>query len=209
MCAMVTFPLAAILVILGKPVIEAWMGAKYISVSYPVLLVLIVPSTVMLMQVASSRVLFGMGKHKTLAKVTLLEGVANLVLSIILVRKYGIIGDAVGTAIPLTFTMLLFLPHHLCRILKLRLLSYLRHAFLLPIALNVPLVIVLLALQRWFVPHHLLQLSFQLSIGLAVYSVAVGWAVWKKKIWDVKGLSYDERDAEIGVELAEASRQEA
>jgi len=209
MCALVTLPLTAILVILGKSVIEAWMGAKYVSTSYPVLLVLIVPSTLMLVQVASSRVLFGMGKHKTLAKVTLVEGVANLVLSIILVRKYGIIGDAVGTAIPLTCTMLLFLPHHLCRILGLRLLSYLRHAFLLPIALNIPLVIVLLALQRWFVPHHLLQLSLQLAIGLAVYSLGVGWAVWKKKVWHVKGLSYDERDAEIGVELAEASRQEA
>ena len=75
--------------------------------------------------------------------------------------------------------------------------------------MNIPLVIVLLALQRWFVPHHLLQLSLQLAIGLAVYSLGVGWAVWKKKVWHVKGLSYDERDAEIGVELAEASRQEA
>jgi O-antigen/teichoic acid export membrane protein len=209
MCAMVTFPLSAILVILGKSVIESWMGARYVSVSYPVLLILLFPSTLMLMQVASSRVLFGMGKHQTLAKVTLAEGVANLVLSIILVRKYGIIGDAIGTAIPLTCTMLFFLPHHLCRILNLRLLSYLRHAFVLPALMTAPLVGVLLLLQRWFVPHHILQLMIQVAIGLAVYGVGLAWAVWKKKIWHVEGLSYDERDAEIGVELAETSRQEA
>jgi O-antigen/teichoic acid export membrane protein len=209
MCAMVTLPLAAILVVLGKSVIEAWMGARYISVSYPVLLILLFPNTIMLMQVASIRVLFGMGRHQTLAKVTLAEGIANLVLSIILVRKYGIVGDAVGTAIPLTCTMLLFLPHHLCRILKLHLLSYLRHAFLLPITMTIPLVVVLLMLQRWFVPHHLLQLTLQLAIALSVYGIGVAWAVWRKKIWSIEGLSYDERDAEIGVELAETSRQEA
>ncbi len=209
MCAMVTFPLCAIFVVLGKSVIEAWMGARYVSTSYPVLLILLFPSTLMLMQVASSRVLFGMGKHKTLAKVTLAEGVANLVLSILLVRKYGIIGDAIGTAIPLTFTMLLFLPHHLCKILKLRLFSYIRHAFVLPALMTVPLVIVLLLLHRWFVPHHLVQLVFQVGIGLFVYGIGVAWAAWKRKIWNVGNLSYDEQDAELGVELAEATRQEA
>lgn len=209
MCAMVTLPLCAILAILGKSVIEAWMGARYVSVSYPVLLILLFPSTLMLIQVASSRVLFGMGKHQTLAKVTLAEGIANLVLSIVLVKKYGIIGDAVGTAIPLTCTMLFFLPHHLCRILKLPLLSYLKHAFVLPAIMTAPLVITLVLLQRWFVPHHILQLMTQVSIGLAVYSIGVAWAAWKKKIWNVEGLSYDEQDAELGVELAETSRQEA
>jgi len=209
MCAMVALPLCAVLVILGKSVIEAWMGARYVSVSYPVLLTLLFPSTLMLMQVASSRVLLGMGKHQMLAKVTLAEGVANLVLSIILVQKYGIIGDAFGTAIPLTCTMLFFLPHHLCRILKLRLLSYLRHAFVLPALMTAPLVVVLLWLQRWFVPHHILQLMLQVAIGFAVYGIGVAWAVWSKKIWSVEGLSYDEQDAELGVELAETSRQEA
>ena len=209
MCALVILPVSAILVILGKSVIEAWVGARYVAASYPVLLVLLIPSTVMLMQVASSRVLFGMGKHKMLAKVTLAEGIANLVLSIVLVRKYGIVGDAIGTAIPLSCTVLFFIPHHLCRLLKLRLLSYLRHAFLLPFGLTIPLVVVLLLERRWFIPHHFLQLAEQIAMALSVYSVGLAWAFWARKIWTIEGLSYDERDAEIGVELAEASRQEA
>ena len=209
MCALVILPLAAILIILGKSVIEAWMGAKYVATSYPVLLILLIPSTLMLMQVASSRVLFGMGKHQMLAKVTLAEGIANLVLSIILVRKYGIVGDAVGTAIPLTCTVLFFLPLHLCRLLKLRLLSYLRHAFTLPVILTIPLAATLWLLRGWYVPHRILPLMVQVAIGLSVYGVGVAWAFWTRKIWTIEGLSYDERDAEIGVELAETSRQEA
>jgi O-antigen/teichoic acid export membrane protein len=209
MCALVIFPISAILVILGKSVIEVWVGARYVAAGYPVLLILLIPSTVMLMQATSSRVLFGMGKHQTLAKVTLAEGIANLVLSIILVRKFGIVGDAIGTAVPLSCTILLFLPHHLCRLLKLRVVSYLRHAFLLPLSLTIPLVCVLLLLRRWFIPHHYLQLGEQMAIGLAIYGIGVAWAIWTRKAWRVEGLSYDERDAEIGVELAETSRQEA
>ena len=208
MCALVILPVAAILIVLGKSVIEAWMGKKYVQVGYPVMLILLIPSTLMLIQSASSRVLFGMGKHQMLAKVTLAEGLANLVLSVVLVRKYGIFGDAVGTAIPLTCTVLFFLPHHLCHLLKLRLLYYLRHSFLLPLALTMPLVGALLLLRRWFVPHHFLQLAAQVAMGLAVYGIGIAWAIWSRKAWQVKGLSYDERDAEIGVEIAETSRQE-
>jgi O-antigen/teichoic acid export membrane protein len=209
MCALVIFPIAAILVVLGKSVIQAWVGARYVQAGYPIMLVLLIPSTLMLMQSASSRVLFGMGKHQMLAKVTLAEGLANLVLSVVLVRKYGIFGDAVGTAIPLTCTVLFFLPQHLCHLLKLRLLYYLRHSFLLPLALTIPLVGALLLLRRWYVPHHFLQLAAQVAIGMAVYGMGLGWAIWTRKAWHVEGLSYDERDAEIGVEIAETSRQEA
>jgi hypothetical protein len=95
------------------------------------------------------------------------------------------------------------------RLLKLRLRSYLRHAFLLPIPLTIPLVAVLLLLRRWFIPHHFLQLVEQVSIGLAVYGVGIAWAIWTRQAWRVEGRSYDERDAELGVELVETSRQEA
>jgi len=207
-CAFIIFPISAILIILGKSVIEAWVGARYIATSYPVMVILLIPSTLMIMQAASSRVLFGIGKHQTLAKVTLAEGIANLVLSVILVRKFGIVGDAIGTAVPLSCTVLFFLPHHLCRILKLRLTSYLRRSFLLPFGFTLPLLCVLLLLRRWFVPHHFLQLVEQIAIGLTVYGVGIAWAIWTRKAWEVEGLSYDERDAEIGVELVETSRQE-
>jgi len=209
MCALVIFPVCAIWVILGKSIIEVWVGAHYVAASYPVLLILLFPSTVMLMQTASSRVLFGMGKHQTLAKVTLVEGIANLVLSVVLVRRFGIVGDAIGTAIPLSCTVLLFIPQHLCRTLKLRLLSYCREAFLLPFVLTMPLVIVLLWLQRWFIPHHLLQLAGQVAIGLSVYGAGISWVVWTRRAWKIDVASYDEQDAEAGVELVETSRQEA
>src|SRR5205823_11981642 len=40
-CALIIFLIAAILIILGKSVIEVWVGHRYVAICYPVLLVLL------------------------------------------------------------------------------------------------------------------------------------------------------------------------
>lgn len=175
-CAFTTLPMTVVFIILGKSVIEVWVGKKYVEQGYPVLLVLIVPYTLMLVQSASGRILFGMGKHGKLAVVSLIEGAANLALSVVLVRPFGIIGDAIGTALPLAGTFLFFMPFHLCSRLGIRVTTFLRQAFVLPLMLCAPMVIVLLLMQRWFVAHTYRQLAIQLLAGGATYAVCVGWA---------------------------------
>ncbi|HYM75117.1 MAG TPA: flippase [Candidatus Dormibacteraeota bacterium] len=207
-CAFIIFPITAVLTVLGKSLIEAWMGPKYIATSYPVLLVLLYPTTLMLAQSASGRTLWGMAKHRTWAWVVLAEGVSNLVLSIILVRPYGIMGDAVGTAIPLTCSMVFFLPHHLCRLLGIKLRTYLYNAFLLPLVLCIPLVAALLLMQRWFVPHHFSQLLPQLAIAGMVYGAGLAWAFWTRRAWDVGQLGKNQED-EVSLALVETYQEEA
>jgi len=207
-CALIIFPMAAILIILGKSVIEAWVGARYIASSYPVMLILVIPSTLMLAQSASSRVLYGMAKHKTLASVTLMEGAANLILSLLLVRPFGILGDAAGTAIPLLCTTIFFLPRHLCRVLNLRIGIYLREAFLLPMLMCLPLIAVLLLMRHWVVPHNYLQLTIQLVVGSLVYGIGLLWAVWTRKAWQVEGIHDENAANQLSVELIDTYQQE-
>jgi O-antigen/teichoic acid export membrane protein len=175
-CAFLIFPICATLIILGKSVIQVWMGKKYVDTSYPVLVIMIIACTLWWSQSASGRVLFGMSKHGTWAKITLIEGVANLILSIILVRYYGIIGDAFGTAIPLACSTIFFMPRHVSKLLHIRLRTYVREAYVLPFLLTMPLVAVLLLLKQWFVPHNYRELGLQLVIGGAVYGAGLLWA---------------------------------
>ena len=207
-CAFIIFPITVALTMLGKSVIEAWVGAKYVAASYPVLLVLLYPTTLMLAQSASGRTLWGLAKHKVLAWVTLVEGVANLVLSVILVRRYGILGDAIGTAIPLACTQIFFLPGHLCRLLGVRLTTYLYRAFVLPLLLCIPMIAVLLLMQRWFVPHRLRELFLQLGIAGGVYAIGLGWAFWANRAWDVGHLGANAED-EVALALVETYQEEA
>ena len=206
-CAFIIFPITAILTILGKSVIEAWVGPKYVATSYPVLLVLLFPTTLMLAQSASGRTLWGMAKHRTWGWVVLVEGTSNLILSILLVRRYGIIGDAIGTAIPLTCSMIFFLPRHLCRLLGIKLITYLHRAFTLPVLLCIPVVAVLLLMQRWYIPHRLGPLLIQLVIASLVYGLGLAWAFWTHRAWEVGLLGANQED-EVTLALVETYQEE-
>lgn len=185
-CAMVILPICATLIILGKSIIEAWVGPKYVSSSYIVLVLLIVPRTVFRCQGASTRILFGMARHKPLAIALLIEGVANLVLSIVLVRRFGIVGDAVGTAIPLLCTSLFFLPYYLCQLLEIRISEFVRQAYTLPLALCAPLVGALLLMRHLFSAHNLLQLLIQLFVGATIYTIGALWFFLTREPMGVK-----------------------
>ena len=180
-CAFTIFPITTLFIILGKSIIEVWLGKKYVAQGYPILMILIIPHTLMLMQQASPRILFGMSKHGKLAWVAMIEGLSNLILSILLVRPFGIRGDAIGTAIPMLGTFLLFMPWHLCSRLGVRISTYVREAYLLPLILCVPLASALLLMQRWFVPHTYRQIIPQLMVAGMVYGLGLGWAYWSDR----------------------------
>ncbi len=207
-CALIVFPITATLIVLGKSVITAWVGARYVTACYPVMLVLLIPSTFVLAQAASPRILYGMARHQTLAWVTGMEGIANVILSIILIRPYGIIGDALGTAIPLSCTTLYFMPRHLCRILKVRLGTFLLEAYTLPVMLCLPLVAALLLMRRWFFAHNYLQVGLQIMISLVPYGLGMAWAIWTGRVWKVDGLSVRKELDEVGVALIETYQEE-
>jgi O-antigen/teichoic acid export membrane protein len=210
-CAFTIFPISAVLIILGRSVIEAWVGARYVAQSYPVLLILLIPTALILSQAASPRVLLGMNRHRTWAIVVLVEGIVNIILSVLLVRPYGIMGDAIGTAAPLAATAIFFLPWHLCRRLQIPMGTYLREAYLLPVMVCAPVVAVLLAMKQWFVPHNYLQLAAHFTMAGAVYGLALGWAFVSKRAMKIGNLSAPEATLDLppsaGVE-AETYSQE-
>ena len=175
-CAFLILPVTAILIVFGKHIIRIWVGARYVPHSYPVLVVMIIPFALMLSQAASGRVLFGLGKHRTLATITVIEGVANLILSIALVPQLGIVGDALGTAIPLSFTCLWFLPRHLKKQIGVPVGTFLREAYTLPILLTLPLVAALWLANRTFYPRNLVQLVIETLAVSSIYGVGLLWA---------------------------------
>ena len=79
--------------------IQLWMGPGF-ELTVTVLWLLLLPAIIYLPQATSNSILFGIGKHRLLFFILLGEAVANIVLSLILVQFYGVIGVALGTAIP-------------------------------------------------------------------------------------------------------------
>jgi O-antigen/teichoic acid export membrane protein len=107
----------------GKAFIARWMGFSYQD-SYPVMVVLTLGLLVGIWQSSSLQLLFGVSKHGFFALFNSIEGFANLILSLILVRHYGILGVALGTMVPMMITKLCIQPWYFCKAAKLELLEY-------------------------------------------------------------------------------------
>ncbi len=207
-CALIIFPISAILIILGQSVIEAWVGRRYVADSYPIMLVLLIPMTLVLAQSASPRIVFGMARHRTLAWITSMEGIANLILSIVLVQRLGVIGDAIGTAVPLTFTAVYFTPRYLAGLLRVKQTTFLREAYTLPLLLCLPQIAVLLAMREWFPVHRLLPLVGEILVSMAVYGVGVFWAVRTGHVYKVGELVVNPELEAENTEMAETLHEQ-
>ena len=99
----------------GKPFIARWMGTPYLD-AYPPLLVLTLGAMLALWQSPSVGLLYGISRHKFFALFNSLEGVANLILSLVLVRSYGLVGVALGTFVPMAITKIFIQPAYVCRV---------------------------------------------------------------------------------------------
>jgi O-antigen/teichoic acid export membrane protein len=175
-CAMIAFPICAGAIVLGKSLIYVWVGPKYVA-SFVILVLLILPQTLDLAQATSPRILYGMNRHQVLSWARVIEGFANLVLSILLVRHYGVVGVALGTALPFLCMNVLFLPAHVCRILDVPLFDYIRQAYLAPLLLCAPMTAALVLLQHLFRADTYPRLLLQVVIGGAIYGVGAVWFV--------------------------------
>ena len=168
-------PVQAGLHLLGKPFLALWMGPEYGGWSYPTLVILALPLSLLMSQSVSGRVLYGLGQLRWFTVVVVLEAVANLLLSLALVRPFGIEGVAWGTTIP-NIVGNLVVAVHVCGLLNVPLGDYLRKSFRKPLAVVCPLAAVWWAAATWAPLHHWPSLIMVAVIGLAGYAVIAGIA---------------------------------
>jgi O-antigen/teichoic acid export membrane protein len=107
----------------GKPFILCWMGTPYLD-AYPPLVALALGVTFALWQTSSLQLLYGISKHGLFAVFNSVEGLANLLVSLLLVRHFGLLGVALGTMIPMMITKLFVQPWYVCRAANFNLAEY-------------------------------------------------------------------------------------
>jgi len=106
--------IAAGLVLLARPLVMVWVGPQF-SESIPIIYILALVVIVRVGNSTATTVLKGAGKHRLLAASNISLALANLALSVALVRSYGLIGVALGTVIPLTIVSAFVLFPAACR----------------------------------------------------------------------------------------------
>jgi O-antigen/teichoic acid export membrane protein len=102
-------PIAAALVALGEPLIRAWVGPEMLG-GVTVLQILAVAVAIRVGNGTATTLLKGSGGHRMLAWVNLAVGAANVLLSIVLVRWFGLAGVAFATLASVSSATLILAP---------------------------------------------------------------------------------------------------
>jgi O-antigen/teichoic acid export membrane protein len=163
-------PIGAALVVLADPLVRAWVGTRKPELlgSVPVLEILAVAVVIRVGNGAATTILKGAGEHRVLAYVNLATGIANLALSLVLVRIWGLTGVAVGTLLPIAFSAMFVLYPAACRRVDVPL----GHAFrysVIPAVWPALVVAIALASTRALAPPVLPALLVQMSLGAILY----------------------------------------
>jgi len=112
----------------GGLFIELFVGKEF-SIAYWVALIPMVPFMFVLVQTSSNAVLQAMNKHKVRSVLLLATAVMNVVISIILVKKIGMLGASIGTAITLFIGELVLVNIYLTRVIKLNMVYFYSRIF--------------------------------------------------------------------------------
>ena len=165
-------------IIFGGHFITLWVGKDFAE-SIPVLWILSVPLSFALSQNPGIGLMYALKKHHYYAIFTIFEAIANLVLSIILVSRYGIIGVALGTAIPMFIVKIFIQPIYVSRIIDISIMDYAKP--IIP-SIITSSILILLGYKVGIItydPVTVLSLFFAITITCCIY-ITISFLVLNK-----------------------------
>ena len=163
------------LMVLGGKFLGWWIGPEFEHDSGQVLFILVLSFLFLLpARGVSMPLLMGIGNPRHPSLFFLAMAVLNIVISVILVKPLGIVGVALGTAIP-NVIFAVYLVHRSCQLLDVRVVEYLRYVYLKPLIAAVPVLLLLVWVRQTFNPEGILEL---IAAGIASVTVlGVCWLV--------------------------------
>ncbi len=180
---LLSWPVLAGLLIFGRGFLVTWVGPEYASAA-PLLTILAVPTLLSLPQATASALLFGVSRHRGVVVLSMVNAVLNLALSLWWVKPFGLIGVALGTALPLALVSGVATLFYACRALELPVAVYLWQGMLRPGLATFAFVVPALALERLWHPVGWLPLAAAAGCCWVVFA----WSAWRF------GLSRAERE---------------
>ena len=162
-------PIATGLSLLAQPLVLAWVGSDFIA-SVPIIYILALAVTIRVGNSTATTVLKGAGRHRLLAASNIVMALANLCLSVVLVRKMGLIGVALGTLVPLGIVSIFVLFPAACRRAGISITSTLATALWPALWPMIPMAM-LLAVTRNFIGASLPAIAMQAVLAGSVYAL--------------------------------------
>jgi O-antigen/teichoic acid export membrane protein len=134
----------------GGPFLLLWVKHDFAD-SIEVLYILIIPAAIHMPQTIANSILYGISKHQVTLYILGAEAISKIVLSLILLGPLGIIGVALGTAIPQIIIYSAIFPWVFYRTLKAPVSSFYSTAGM-SIAKAIVIVLPVALAMKWLLP---------------------------------------------------------
>ena len=182
--------ISLMLLVNGWPLIRFWVGDAY-STSYTLLLVLLTGYCLMLAQQPSADLLIAKGSHQLRGWWTLAEGLANLGLSIYWGHRYGLIGIALGTAVPMITIQVLVQPWYTLHVAAIPMRRYFKEGIGRPLLVALIFVAVCALARPWLhapdLAHFVFALAWQCAL-LVLLATTIGLRR-RERAWLIDSIS--------------------
>jgi O-antigen/teichoic acid export membrane protein len=170
----ISLPIVITLIIRGRSFIGLWMGPQYAQSSGTVLAILATALLFSLQNTTAGAIAFGVEKHKALAKWAIGEGVANLAFSIVLARKFGIYGVAIGTLVPSLVVHLIMWPPYVSRLVDVTWVQVFKNVWGPIFLCAAPYAAASYGVDMLFPVHHMVMFLLQTVALLPIFGIAIG-----------------------------------
>ena len=171
---MVFLPIGITFLLRGSSFIGLWMGPGYAQLSGEVLTILTLAQLFGSGTHVPGSMTLGIGRHKGMVPVVLSEAFCNLILSVVFIHSYGIVGVALGTAIPNLATHLIFWPWYIRRVYGIPATTYAFSTWIRPGVAALPFALATYAAQKYWPTTHLFGLLGQ-ALGVLPIAVIAFW----------------------------------
>ena len=162
-------PIGSALILLASPLIMAWVGPRF-GDSVPILWILVGAVIIRVGNSTATTVLKGAGEHTFLTIANIIMGISNVVLSILLINKIGIIGVALGTIIPLGIVSVFVLFPKACRRVEISVFSAVLKGVLPAVWPAIPIAIVLV-ISSSYVVQSIGVIVLQTILAVLLYGI--------------------------------------
>lgn len=166
---LIALPVGVAYLIIGPTFIGHWMGQAYRESAGLLLMVMTLSQVVWLSQSTAGNILLGIHRHQLVTVLNFVVGAIGIVLGILLIRRFGPLGVALGMALPILVSQAVILPVCTARALHLGLRTYFTKAYLGPMLAVLPFAVVLYAVSRTWPSEHLMTLAAQIGLCLVSF----------------------------------------
>jgi O-antigen/teichoic acid export membrane protein len=183
-------PAAIVFLVNGRELLEAWVGSEFVGRGPLILAILAVPHAFRQAHMGGFTVLSGLGKHRVFGGVVLAQGVVSIVLGWLLAGPFelGLLGVAIGYAVPELIASALIVPLHCCHTVGVSPWREVRECLLPALWSSVPVLLYCLGVRNLF-PDPGRWPFVGLMLGCAVPFLAGAWFL---------GLGREERRRMLG-----------